>query len=114
MGVFGLPDARLGEVVGCAVYPQPGQDLTAEEVNKHAAAMLAKFKVPNTEHIFMRQGSFPRERPERSTRRGCARSMPPTCRSRSRATLSSDRVRLHASVIGHFCRFLAAIQSGSF
>jgi len=58
--VFGLPDARLGEVVGCAVYPQPGQDLTAEEVNKHAAAVLAKFKVPNTEHIFMRQEELPK------------------------------------------------------
>jgi len=58
--VFGLPDARLGEVVGCAVYPQPGETITPEEINKHAAAALAKFKVPLTEHIFMRSEELPK------------------------------------------------------
>jgi len=58
--VFGLPDARLGEVVGCAVYPQPGENLTPEEINKHAAATLSKFKVPLTEHIFMRSEELPK------------------------------------------------------
>merc|ERR1712161_110638 len=44
----------------CSVYPQPGENLTPEEINKHAAATLSKFKVPLTEHIFMRQEELPK------------------------------------------------------
>lgn len=58
--VFGLPDARLGEVVGVAVYAQPGQTLTPEEINKHAAGLLAKFKVPEVQNIFMRDEELPK------------------------------------------------------
>jgi len=58
--VFGLPDARLGEVVGCAVFPQPGETITPEELNKHAAATLAKFKVPEVQNIFMRDEELPK------------------------------------------------------
>merc|ERR1712139_544426 len=49
--VFGLPDARLGEVVGAAVWLQGS--VTAAELSSHAASgKLAKFKVPQPEHIF--------------------------------------------------------------
>merc|ERR1711933_436649 len=42
--VFGLPDARLGEVVGAAIWLQG--DATAADISQHCAGKLAKFKVP--------------------------------------------------------------------
>merc|ERR1711972_355758 len=57
--VFGLPDARLGEVVGVAVWPQG--PLTAAELSAHAASgKLAKFKVPQQEHIFILDQELPK------------------------------------------------------
>jgi len=57
--VFGLPDARLGEVVGVAVWPQAS--VTPAELSAHAAAgKLAKFKVPLQEHIFILDGELPK------------------------------------------------------
>jgi len=57
--VFGLPDARLGEVVGVAVWPQGC--LTAAELSAHAASgKLAKFKVPLQEHIFLLDSPLPK------------------------------------------------------
>merc|ERR1712217_955684 len=57
--VFGLPDARLGEVVGVAVWPQG--PLTASELSAHAASgKLAKFKVPLQEHIFILEEELPK------------------------------------------------------
>merc|ERR1712242_81973 len=57
--VFGLPDARLGEVVGLAVWPQAS--VTPAELSAHAASgKLAKFKVPLQEHIFIRDGELPK------------------------------------------------------
>merc|ERR1712217_553422 len=57
--VFGLPDERLGEVVGVAIYPQA--PVTAAELTAHAASgQLAKFKVPLQEHIFLRNEELPK------------------------------------------------------
>lgn len=57
--VFGLPDERLGEVVGVAVWPQA--EVTAEALYAHAAAgKLAKFKVPLQEHIFLLTEELPK------------------------------------------------------
>lgn len=57
--VFGLPDARLGEVVGVCVFKQG--PLTAAEVSAHAAAgKLAKFKVPQKEHVFLVDEPLPK------------------------------------------------------
>merc|ERR1712048_269593 len=57
--VFGLPDARLGEVVGVAVYLQG--PLTAAELSAHAGAgQLAKFKIPLQEHIFILDDPLPK------------------------------------------------------
>merc|ERR1719240_1532333 len=44
--VFGLPDARLGEVVGCAVWCTD-EAVTGAVLSAHAAKALAKFKVPD-------------------------------------------------------------------
>jgi acyl-CoA synthetase (AMP-forming)/AMP-acid ligase II len=57
--VFGLPDARLGEVVGVVVWPKG--PLTAAELSTHAASgKLAKFKVPLQEHIFLVDEALPK------------------------------------------------------
>ena len=44
--VFGLPDERLGEVVGAAVMTMPGAVLTEEELGAFLAERLAQFKLP--------------------------------------------------------------------
>merc|ERR1712204_126575 len=57
--VFGLPDARLGEVVGVAVWPQAA--VTPAELSAHCASgKLAKFKVPLQEHIFILDAELPK------------------------------------------------------
>lgn len=57
--VFGLPDARLGEVVGAAVWLNG--PLTSAELSAHCAAgKLAKFKVPQQEHIFLVDEALPK------------------------------------------------------
>jgi len=44
--VFGLPDERLGEIVGAVVYPKPGEHLEGEAVIQFVGRELAAFKVP--------------------------------------------------------------------
>ncbi len=43
---FGFPHDKLGEEVGVAVVPRPGQSVTEAEVRAFAAERLAAFKVP--------------------------------------------------------------------
>uniref|UniRef100_A0A7S1MK92 AMP-dependent synthetase/ligase domain-containing protein n=1 Tax=Alexandrium catenella TaxID=2925 RepID=A0A7S1MK92_ALECA len=56
--VFGLPDERLGEVVGAAVFANG--DVTPTQLSDTVAAALAKFKVPLPEHIFLRSEELPK------------------------------------------------------
>ncbi|MCS6987642.1 MAG: acyl--CoA ligase [Sphingomonadaceae bacterium] len=44
--VFGLPDERLGEIVGAVVFPRPGERLEGEAIIQFVARDLAAFKVP--------------------------------------------------------------------
>ena len=44
--VFGLPDERLGEIVGAVVYPKPGAALEADALHEMLSRELASFKVP--------------------------------------------------------------------
>jgi long-chain acyl-CoA synthetase len=44
--VFGIPDEEFGEALCAYVQPQPGVSLDAAAVRAHAAAHLAKYKVP--------------------------------------------------------------------
>jgi long-chain acyl-CoA synthetase len=44
--VFGLPDERLGEIVGAVVYAKPGAELEADALHDFVARDLAAFKVP--------------------------------------------------------------------
>ncbi|PZN97644.1 MAG: AMP-dependent synthetase [Alphaproteobacteria bacterium] len=44
--VFGLPDERLGEIVGAVVYVKPGSTLEAADLYDFIARELASFKLP--------------------------------------------------------------------
>ncbi len=44
--VFGLPDERLGELVGAVVYPKPGDSLDSDALTAFVRDHLAAFKVP--------------------------------------------------------------------
>jgi acyl-CoA synthetase (AMP-forming)/AMP-acid ligase II len=45
--VFGLPDERLGEVVGAVVHLHDGKDMTSEDLLDFARGRLAAFKLPH-------------------------------------------------------------------
>lgn len=44
--VFGVPDDRLGEEVGAAIYLKPGATLAADAVRTHCRARISAHKVP--------------------------------------------------------------------
>ena len=56
--VFGLPDERLGEVVGAAVVLGEGAELTTDELTTYLAEHLAAFKLPA--HVWFRAEQLPR------------------------------------------------------
>jgi acyl-CoA synthetase (AMP-forming)/AMP-acid ligase II len=66
--VFGLPDERLGECVAAVVRVHPGARLTPEALLAHAAARLARFKVPT--QVWLRSTELPRTASGKIFRRG--------------------------------------------
>lgn len=44
--VFGLPDERLGEVVGAVIWMKPGSNVTGEDMCSFLSQRLAPYKVP--------------------------------------------------------------------
>ena len=44
--VFSVPDDRLGEEVGSAVYVEPGHTVDPAALRDHCKGLLAPFKVP--------------------------------------------------------------------
>ena len=56
--VFGVPDERLGEEVGCAIVLRPGTSLDAAAVRAHCAAVMAKHKSPR--YIWFLSEAIPR------------------------------------------------------
>lgn len=44
--VFGVPDERLGEEVGAAVFLKPGVSLTEDDLRNHCGALISRHKVP--------------------------------------------------------------------
>jgi long-chain acyl-CoA synthetase len=44
--VFSVPDDRLGEVVGAAVYRTPGSTLDAAQLSEFLKGQLAAYKIP--------------------------------------------------------------------
>jgi steroid-24-oyl-CoA synthetase len=55
--VFGVPDERLGEAVGVAIFLVDGTALSAEELSTHLEPRIAKFKIP--EHVWFRDEPLP-------------------------------------------------------
>jgi long-chain acyl-CoA synthetase len=56
--VFGVPDDRLGEIVGAAIVLSPGATMTEEELLSRLGEHLAKFKIP--ERVWFLNESLPR------------------------------------------------------
>lgn len=56
--VFGLPDERLGEVVGAVIWMTPDSSVTAEDMSAFLGGRLATFKVPI--RIWMSSEALPR------------------------------------------------------
>jgi len=44
--VIGIPDERLGEIVGAVIDPKPGRNLTEEEINRFCEENLPRYKRP--------------------------------------------------------------------
>lgn len=57
IAVFGVPDARWGEVGHAAILPHPGATLDLAEIRRLAREKLAAYKVP---HYFTLVEAFPR------------------------------------------------------
>ena len=56
--VFGLPDERWGETLAAVVMRKPGTRLQADEIKRHVATLLARFKVP--ESVWVQDEQLPR------------------------------------------------------
>jgi acyl-CoA synthetase (AMP-forming)/AMP-acid ligase II len=56
--VFAVPDERLGEEVGVAIYFKPGQSADAEALRAFCAEKLAAFKIPR--YIWIMSDPLPR------------------------------------------------------
>ncbi len=56
--VFGVPDDRLGEIVGAAIVLAPGASMTEEQLVARLGEHLARFKVP--ERVWFLTDSLPR------------------------------------------------------
>ena len=56
--VFSVPDERLGEEVGAAIFPREGQHPTAEDIREFCKTRLAAFKIPR--YIWVLDEPLPR------------------------------------------------------
>jgi acyl-CoA synthetase (AMP-forming)/AMP-acid ligase II len=58
VAVFGVPDDRLGEIVGAAIVLAPGTSMTEEQLRSALEGHLAKFKIP--ERVWFLNDALPR------------------------------------------------------
>ena len=68
VAVFGVPDDRLGEIVGAAIVLAPGTTMTEDELRDRLAEHLAKFKIPERVWFLERVPATQRERQVRQAR----------------------------------------------
>ncbi|MGB1505853.1 MAG: AMP-binding enzyme, partial [Acidimicrobiales bacterium] len=55
--VFGVPDDRLGEVVGVAIHLKDGAELDQAGLTEFLQPLMAKYKVP--EHVWFMDEPLP-------------------------------------------------------
>ena len=58
VAVFGLPDERLGEIVGAAIVLREGEEMTTDDLRNFLAEHVAGFKIPA--HSWFRAEQLPR------------------------------------------------------
>lgn len=71
--VFAVPDNRLGEAVGAAIYTKPGIDITLDELNDFLEGELAPFKRP--EHLWHFNEPLPRGGTEKVDKPGLRKQL---------------------------------------
>jgi len=65
---YGLPDERLGEILGATVMLVPGTSVTVEELKSHVGAHLAAFNIPA--HISIQDQQLQRGATDKIFKRG--------------------------------------------
>lgn len=68
VAVYGLPDERLGEIVGATIMLKPERKLTQEEIIAFLKDKIAAFKIP--EHVWFQYEPLPRGATEKIFKRG--------------------------------------------
>ncbi len=68
VAVYGLPDERLGEIVGATVMLKPDRELTQEELLAFLKDKIAAFKIP--EHVWFQYEPLARGATEKIFKRG--------------------------------------------
>ena len=58
VAVFGIPDAKWGELVAACVVLKPGMQLTAEALSNYCRESLANYKVPR--HVEFSETDLPK------------------------------------------------------
>jgi len=71
--VFAVPDERLGEAVGAAIYIKPGIDITLDALNDFLEGDLAAFKRP--EHLWHFNEPLPRGGTEKIDKPGLRKKL---------------------------------------
>lgn len=63
VAVFGVPDDLMGEELAMVCHPQPGSELTADELRQHLSHTLPAFKVPR--YLALTDEALPRNASEK-------------------------------------------------
>ena len=72
--VFGVPDDRLGEEVGAAIYARPGEIIDAVALREHCAAIMARHKIPR--YLWIVTEPLPRNASGKFLRRQLRQTLP--------------------------------------
>ena len=73
--VFAVPDERLGEEVGAAIFLRPGAEVDARALREHCAARIAPFKVPR--YLWFLPDPLPRNANGKFVKRALQKSLKP-------------------------------------